>query len=47
MGRAADIFKKLVSKGEQAIDEFIYDRQTEELFLDFKRANSDGNYNYT
>ncbi len=46
MGRAADIFKKLVSKGEQAIDEFIYDRQTEELFLDFKRANSDGNYNY-
>ena len=42
MSRAEDIFEKLVYFGEDAIDEFIMERQTEELFLDFKQAVSDG-----
>ena len=39
MGRAEDIFHKLSALEEDAIDEFILTRQTEELYLDFKRAN--------
>lgn len=42
MSRAEDIFEKLIYFGEDAIDEFIMERQTEELFLDFKQAASDG-----
>ena len=42
MSRAEDIFQKLIYFGEDAIDEFILNRQTEELFLDFKQAVSDG-----
>ena len=42
MSRAEDIFEKLIYFGEDAIDEFIMSRQTEELFLDFKQAVSDG-----
>jgi len=42
MSRAEDIFQKLVYFGEDAIDEFIENLQTEELFLDFKQAVSDG-----
>lgn len=42
MSRAEDIFEKLVYFGEDALDEFIRDRQTEELFLDFKQAVSTG-----
>ena len=42
MSRAEDIFQKLIYFGEDAIDEFIINRQTEELFLDFKQAVSDG-----
>ena len=42
MSRAEDIFEKLVYFGEDALDEFIVNRQTEELFLDFKQAASDG-----
>jgi len=42
MSRAEDIFEKLVYFGEDAIDEFLENRQTEELFLDFKQAASDG-----
>ena len=38
MSRAEDIFQKLVYFGEEAIDEFILDSQTEELFLDFKQS---------
>lgn len=38
MSRAEDIFQKLIYFGEDAIDEFILDRQTEELFLDFKQV---------
>jgi len=42
MGRAEDIFQKLKGEGEAAIDEFILIRQSEELFLDFKRSADDG-----
>ncbi|MBO4284668.1 MAG: putative DNA binding domain-containing protein [Alphaproteobacteria bacterium] len=42
MSRAEDIFQKLVYFGEDAIDEFILNLQTEELFLDFKQAVSTG-----
>ena len=42
MSRAEDIFQKLVYFGEDAIDEFIINMQTEELFLDFKQAISVG-----
>ena len=42
MSRAEDIFQKLVYFGEDAIDEFIINMQTEELFLDFKQAISIG-----
>ncbi|MBQ9235378.1 MAG: ATP-binding protein [Alphaproteobacteria bacterium] len=46
MSRAEDIFQKLVYFGEDALDEFILNRQSEELFIDFKQAASDGkNYN--
>ncbi len=42
MSRAEDIFEKLIYFGEDAIDEFIINRQSEELFMDFKQAASDG-----
>ncbi|MBR2299090.1 MAG: ATP-binding protein [Alphaproteobacteria bacterium] len=42
MSRAEDIFQKLIYFGEDALDEFILNLQTEELFLDFKIAMSDG-----
>ena len=35
MSRAEDIFQKLIYFGEDAIDEFILNRQSEELFLDY------------
>ena len=42
MSRAEDIFQKLIYFGEDAIDDFIVNLQTEELFLDFKQAVSVG-----
>lgn len=42
MSRAEDIFQKLIYFGEEAIDDYIVNSQTEELFLDFKRADSTG-----
>ena len=44
MSRAEDIFQKLIYFGEDALDEFILNMQTEELFLDFKTAMSDGKH---
>ncbi|MDD4557167.1 MAG: putative DNA binding domain-containing protein, partial [Alphaproteobacteria bacterium] len=38
MSRAEDIFQKLIYFGEDALDEFIINRQTEELFMDFKQT---------
>ena len=42
MSRAEYIFQKLIYFGEDAIDDFIVNLQTEELFLDFKQAVSTG-----
>lgn len=42
MGRAEDLFERISSSGEAAIDQFITDRQSEELFLDFKRSSDNG-----
>jgi hypothetical protein len=42
MGRAEDIFDRLVAEGEAVIDEFIETRQSEELFLEFKRSADNG-----
>src|SRR5271155_4919954 len=38
MGRAEEIFARIVDQGEAALDEFIDARASEELFLDFKRS---------
>jgi hypothetical protein len=42
MGRAEELFATIVAGGETAIDEFIYARASEELFLDFKRSANCG-----
>lgn len=42
MGRAEDIFQRIKDRGELAIDDFILCRQSEELYLDFKRSSDDG-----
>jgi hypothetical protein len=42
MSRAEDLFARITTLGENAIDEFIRDRQSEELFLDFKRSSDNG-----
>jgi hypothetical protein len=42
MGRAEDLFGRIMQEGEKAVDEFILDRQSEELFLHFKRSADDG-----
>src|SRR6266436_455080 len=42
MNRAEDLFEKLSSGGEIAIDELIATRKAEELFLDFKRSADNG-----
>lgn len=42
MGRAEDLFERISCNGEAVIDQFITDRQSEELFLDFKRSSDNG-----
>jgi hypothetical protein len=42
MGRAEDLFQRLKDGGESEIDTLIQDRQSEELFLDFKRSADNG-----
>jgi hypothetical protein len=42
MSRAEDIFGRLIREGAAAVDEFIVTRQSEELFLDFKRSKDSG-----
>ncbi len=34
MGRAEDIFNRICEKGEEAIKDFVNDRQSEDLFLE-------------
>jgi hypothetical protein len=42
MGRAEDLFANLRAKGEAEIDRLIDDRQSENLWLDFKRSADHG-----
>ena len=42
MSRSEDIFERVVAQGETAIDGFINDRQSEELYLDFKQSTDRG-----
>jgi len=42
MNHAEDLFKQILNKGEIAIDDFINNRESESLFLDFKRATNNG-----
>lgn len=42
MGRAEDLTTRISSRGDAAIDELILERQSEELFLDFKRSSDNG-----
>lgn len=42
MTRAEDLFKRIEVEGIKFIHELINDRQSEELFLDFKRSRVDG-----
>ena len=42
MGRAEDIFERIIKENESGIDDFIQTRQFEELFLDFKRSTNNG-----
>jgi hypothetical protein len=46
LGRAEDLFARISNLGEEAIDGFILDRQSEELFLDFKRSSDNGRGNH-
>ncbi len=45
MARAEDIFERIIKKGETAIDAFLLTRESESLFLDFKRSADDGSGN--
>ena len=42
MNHAKVLFDQIIKKGESAIDGFIDDRESESLFLDFKRATNNG-----
>lgn len=42
MDRATDIFNKIVENGVKAIDDFIDNADSEELFLDFKQSSDKG-----
>ncbi len=42
MGRAEDLYARLIADGLGAIDAMIQDRVSEELFLDFKRSADNG-----
>lgn len=41
-GRAKDIYENLKSKGLEVIEQYFVNRQSEELFLDFKRSADNG-----
>jgi hypothetical protein len=42
MGRAEELFSRLLADGEIAVDQFISDFQSENLWLDFKRSADNG-----
>ena len=45
MGRAEDLFDKILTEKEAAINNFIEEKKAEELFLDFKRSSDNGSGN--
>src|SRR3990170_8028339 len=42
MARAEDLFRRISDGSETALDQLILDRQSEELFLEFKRSADNG-----
>jgi len=42
MGRAEELFERIETEGETALDDLIIERKAEELFLDFKRSGNGG-----
>ena len=42
MERSRDIYERIVAQGKQSIEDFIIQRKSEELFLDFKRSSNNG-----
>ena len=42
MERCREIYERIIAQGKEAIEGFIADRKSEELFLDFKRSSNDG-----
>ena len=42
MQHAELLFKRIIKDGEKAIDDFILNRESESLFLDFKRSSDNG-----
>ncbi len=42
MTRAEDIYQKIIAGGERVIEDFIRTRESESLFLDFKRSADNG-----
>ncbi len=42
MGRAEDIFEEIVERGMDALEAFILNHKSEELFLDYKRSANNG-----
>lgn len=45
MERCLEIYERIKEQGQAAIEGFIADRKSEDLFLDFKRSSDDGNGN--
>lgn len=45
MERCLEIYERIKERGQAAIEEFIADRRSEDLFLDFKRSSDDGSGN--
>ena len=45
MGRAEELFDRILKEGETAINNFILSQKAEELFLDFKRSSDNGSGN--
>ena len=45
MGRSEELYARIKEQGEAAITQMIVERESESLFLDFKRSSNNGNSN--
>ena len=43
MERCQEIYERIIARWQAAIEDFIVDRKSEDLFLDFKRSSDNGN----